>query len=101
MLQTYFHLPFKVPLLAPIDQRLKDITKRNIKRGGTPFDTALNYYAEMGHRAVGDGQNLREINFPIVFGSLWALREKVRFYSEHVRDLTDLGKSQGNDKEFK
>lgn len=87
VLQTYYNQPLKNPL-PPFEARiLRGAVNLTMTDGGTPFDAATRFYAAYAETAVGQGRSLNDIGFGFVLGRLSALRDKMKFYDEHIAML--------------
>lgn len=92
-------LQYKQPLVKPLPpfeaQLLRGAVNLTLKDGGTPFDAATRFYAAFAETAVRRGVDLDSINFGGVLGSSWALRDQMKFPSEHVAALKTVSDYAG------
>jgi hypothetical protein len=67
-----------------------------MKDRGTPIDAAFRFYGGYAETAVGSGRDLNDIGFGLATGRLFALRDRVKFYDEHVAALESVSALANN-----
>lgn len=94
VLQTYYSQPLKNPLPDFEARLLRGAVNLTMKDGGTPFDAATRFYAAFAETAVGQGRSLNDIGFGGVLGRLSAMRDKMKFYDEHIAVLKTVSAAE-------
>lgn len=87
VLQVHFEQQLQKPLPPFEAQLLRGAANLSLKDGGTPFDAAARFYAAFAETAVRRGVDLNSIQFGLVSARVFALRDRMHFYGEHIAAL--------------
>jgi hypothetical protein len=87
VLQIYYEQPFKKPLPSFEAKLLRGAVNLTIKDGGTPHDAGTRFMAAYGETIIGRGGSLEEIKWFTFLGRMWAIRDRMRHWDEHMRNV--------------
>ena len=90
VLQVYYEQPFKKPLPNFEAKLLRGAVNLTMKDRGTPHDAGTRFMAAYGETTVGRGGSLDDINWWTFLGRMWALRDKMKFWDEHMRNVKSV-----------
>ncbi|WP_425230429.1 hypothetical protein [Sphingomonas sp.] len=96
VLQTYYEQTLKLPLPELERKLLRGAVNVTLKAGGTPFDAATRFYTAFAETHLGRGGDLHDIKFGTALGRMWALRDNMKFWGEHMAAMKQVSALRGD-----